>query len=58
MGLVDWKNADAADSEEERWGFGAAACRHGETGDCDRCETECIHGNYGPKCPDCRAMFG
>jgi hypothetical protein len=51
---------DPADTEQ-RWGFGGMAeptCRHGVTGPCVACETECVHGNYGPGCPTCREVYG
>jgi hypothetical protein len=51
---------DPADTEQ-RWGFGGMGeptCRHGVTGSCVACETECVHGNYGPGCPTCREVYG
>jgi hypothetical protein len=51
---------DPADTET-RWGYGGLAeptCRHGVTGPCYQCETECIHGQYGPSCRDCQEAYG
>jgi hypothetical protein len=48
---------DPADTEQ-RWGYSTPMCRHGQPGECVQCETECIHGNYGPGCPQCREQYG
>jgi hypothetical protein len=43
------------EDRELSWGYAEATCAHGVplSGYCHTCETECVHGNYGPGCPDC-----
>jgi hypothetical protein len=42
---------------EVGWGFAEPVCAHGQpvSAYCRTCETECVHGAYGPGCPDCAA---
>jgi hypothetical protein len=44
------------EDRELSWGYAEATCEHGKplSSYCHTCETECVHGEYGPGCPRCR----